>query len=200
MWILKDIFLVVWMVIMTLLLFANVIGVGFDIQQMRENIAVWNLTWFEFLSLALSISFFVVVSKLIWKINRYEKAKPVLHNKKSLFDAMAGVKMAVGKVIGNIPELKRKRQGNTVFPPGRWEELDGIDNQFNIAYESLQKQIFTAGSVFESILKALDLCLQNAIALDPSAIGQLEGLITEARDKIDEISQPILDKEGSPTE
>ncbi len=199
MWILKDIFLVVWLVIMALLLITNAIGIGFDIQQIRENIAVGSLTWFEFLSLVLGISFVVVVSKLIWKINKYEKAKSVLHNKNSLFDAMAGVKMAVGKVIGNIPDLKRKRQGNTVFFPGRWEELDRIDNQFNIACESLQKQIFSAGSVFEPILKALDLCLQNAIELDLSAIGRLEGLITETRDKIDEISQPNLDKEDSRT-
>ena len=184
---------------MALFLLINAIGIGFNIQQIRENITVLGITWTELISLALGISFFVVVFKLIRIINKYEKAKSVLHNTNSLFDAMAGVKMAVGKVIGNIPDLKRKRQGTTIFFPGRGEELDRIDNQFNIACESLQKQIFTAGSVFEPILKELDLCLQNSIALDPSAIGQLEGLITKTRDKIEEISQPILDKKGSQT-
>jgi len=78
MWIFKDILLVVGLVIMASIFVVNTIGTAFDIQQIRHEIAYWGLSWFELLSLIFMVAFGIVVIRLIWRRNKYEKAKPSL--------------------------------------------------------------------------------------------------------------------------
>jgi len=78
MWLLKDIVVVVGLLIMALLSVIGGVGIGFNIQQIRENIAFWGLTWFECLAVVLTLAFWVVVVKLIFRLRRFEKAKPLL--------------------------------------------------------------------------------------------------------------------------
>lgn len=72
-WLFKDIVVVVGLVIMASIVVVSAIGFGLDIQQIRENIAIWGLTWFEFSFLVLGVAFWVVVIKLIKRLNKFEK-------------------------------------------------------------------------------------------------------------------------------
>lgn len=74
MWILKDVVLVVGGVIMTSVSIVGFIGLGFNIREIHNNIGALNLTWFEFGFILLVISFWVVIIKLIIKINKLRKA------------------------------------------------------------------------------------------------------------------------------
>jgi len=78
MWVFKDIILMVGCVIMTAIAIIGIIGLGFDIREIHNNIGSWNLTWFEFGFIVLAISFWVIVIKLILRLNRFEIAKPSL--------------------------------------------------------------------------------------------------------------------------
>jgi hypothetical protein len=81
MWILKDILIVVGLVIMAIISVVNTIGTVFDIQQIRNEIVYWGLSWFELLSFAFMVAFLIVVIRLILRLNKYEKAKPFLNTR-----------------------------------------------------------------------------------------------------------------------
>ena len=84
MWIFKDIILVVGCVIMTVVSIIGLIGIGFDIDQIHNSIGNWGLTWFELIFIMLVISFWIVVVRLIRRLNKYEKAKPILPSRQEL--------------------------------------------------------------------------------------------------------------------
>lgn len=63
---------------MAIILVVNTIGIAFNIQQIRHEIAYWGLSWFELLSLIFTVAFGIVVIRLISRQNKYEKAKPSL--------------------------------------------------------------------------------------------------------------------------
>ena len=154
MWILKDIFLMVWLVIMSLLFIVNTIGVGFDIQQIRENIAVWGLTWFELLSVALAISFLVVVFKLIWKLSKYEKAKPkIIHlqNREALIKAIVDVKEKAIAVAWSADRywFKKEHNGDTT---SEIYERQAEWNSYEVARKNLEIQRLIAGQTYKGML------------------------------------------------
>lgn len=66
----------VGLVVMAIIFVVNTIGTAFDIQQIRHEIAYWGLSWFELLSFIFMVAFIIVVSRLISRLNKYEKAKP----------------------------------------------------------------------------------------------------------------------------
>lgn len=74
MWLFKDIIVVVGLVIMAIIFVINTFGKAFDIQQINENIVYWGLTWSELLFFILVFAFWMVVIKLILRINKYRKA------------------------------------------------------------------------------------------------------------------------------
>lgn len=73
MWILKDIITVIGLVIIAVIAIINAIGLGFHIKDLREQAVLWGLNWFEILSCILTLSFIVVVCRLMKRLNRYEK-------------------------------------------------------------------------------------------------------------------------------
>lgn len=134
------------------------------------------------------------------QIKRLTETKQVsLSNRENLFGAMAEVKLASIEVSGNIEDLRKKQNPYIIFAPGRWQHLDRIQSRFHHACEDLLKEVFAAGNTFETVLRPLKLCVENADKLDSLAISQLEQILTETRNKIDEPSQTIPAKEGSKT-
>lgn len=104
MWLLKDIVIVVGLVVMAILLVIGAIGVGFNIQQIRDNIAIWGLTWFEVIAGILAVAFWVVVLKLIWRLNKFEQKKP-------LFSAYPVSFPIGGWRVGKLKDLSAPRKG-----------------------------------------------------------------------------------------
>jgi len=166
----------------------------------RPAVVVWDFLYAH----PVFIIVIVFASITLWGYleQRHKSRAPIpIPNRDALFRAIAEVKIAALEVDENIQDLRRQEQGNVIFlNPERWGQLDRIRGRFKYACESLQREIFAAGSVVEPILKPLDLCMQSAIMFDSLAIGQLIELATETRNKIDELSQPIPYKGGSQTE
>ena len=79
MWFFKDIIVVVGLVVMAILFVMGVVGVAFDIQEIRNNIAFWGITWFEAVAGIFAIAFWVVVIKLVIRLNRFERGRPKLN-------------------------------------------------------------------------------------------------------------------------
>ena len=56
----------------------NAIGTAFTVQALRDDTALFGLTWSEILWFIFAIACWYIVIKLILKLNRYEKARPSL--------------------------------------------------------------------------------------------------------------------------
>jgi len=78
MWLLKDIVLVVGYVIMTVISIIGFIGLGFNIKEIHNNIGIWNLTWLELGFIILVIAFWVVTTRLIIRLGRFERKRPII--------------------------------------------------------------------------------------------------------------------------
>jgi len=64
--------------------------------------------------------------------------------------------MATIEVAENIENLKLKKTGNVIFQDaGMWDKLDRIQQRFDYACESLERETYAAGTVLEPILKPL---------------------------------------------
>lgn len=98
MWWLKDIVLVVGLVVMAILLVIGAVGVAFNIQQIRDNIAIWGLTWFEVIAGIFAVAFCVVVLKLMRRLNKFERAKPLLSTSLLSFP-IGGYRIGTMKVL-----------------------------------------------------------------------------------------------------
>lgn len=76
MWIFQDIISAVLLIIMAIVFVIGIFGVAFDIQQIRESVALWGLTWFEILAIIFALAFWVVVIRLLRRIHQFEKTRP----------------------------------------------------------------------------------------------------------------------------
>jgi len=102
-------------IVMTLISIIGLIGLGFDIREIHNSIGKWGLTWFELIFVLLIISFWIVVIKLILKINQYERNRPKLDVK---------WKSQVGREISLIV----KNNGRIATP------FEAVISSFNIIY------------------------------------------------------------------
>jgi hypothetical protein len=73
MWIFKDVVTAAGLVIMALIFVTGAIGLGFNVQGIRNTAILWGLNLFELISCIFTFSFFVVVFRLIKRLNQYEK-------------------------------------------------------------------------------------------------------------------------------
>lgn len=56
----------------------GLIGLGFNIQEIRASAPLWGLTWLEICFVVVVIAFCWVVIKLIRRLNKFEQEKPLL--------------------------------------------------------------------------------------------------------------------------
>ncbi len=84
--------------------------------------------------------------------------------------------------------------------------IDKTQRRYEIALESLEKEIFVAGSDYESLLKPLLLFIQSAAILNASPTENMKTILTfqshleeaakQIRNKIDELNRQASHKEG----
>uniref|UniRef100_A0A6M3LTU7 Uncharacterized protein n=1 Tax=viral metagenome TaxID=1070528 RepID=A0A6M3LTU7_9ZZZZ len=88
---------------MTIISIIGLFGLGFDIQQINDNIKVWNLTWLELGFIIFVISFWIVVIKLILRLHKYE-SKALLLSVKPKTQVGREISLIVHNK-GNIPAI-----------------------------------------------------------------------------------------------
>ncbi len=121
------------------------------------------------------------------------KPKPIpIPNHDTLFKAIAEARMATIEVAENIENLKLKKKGNFIFQDANmWDRLDRIQRRFGQACESLERETFVAGTVFEPILKPLLAYMRGAAELDSSTVSdykiELEEMVMITRNRIEEL-------------
>ena len=77
-WLFKQIVIVVGLVMMAVCTLLGLIGRVFDVKEIIETRVIWELTWYDIAFVVLAVSFWLVVIKLIMRLNKYEKLKPRL--------------------------------------------------------------------------------------------------------------------------
>ncbi len=143
MWFLKDIVLVVGCVVMTTLTIAGFIGVGLDVREIHSEISRWPLTWFELGFIIIGISFISVVVRLIYRLNKYERTKPILKNRQGLFTAIHNLQEGARDVIfkndvwnskrfNALPDAKEAKEYATASGV-YWETEKKLDTEAAIA-------------------------------------------------------------------
>jgi hypothetical protein len=137
------------------------------------------------------------------------KPKP-LSNRGDLLRAITEARIATIEFVEVVNDLKEWVKSN----PNRVnvEAMDTINNarqRQNKAYEAMEKEILVAGSDYEPILKPLYLFMQSSAILNASPTenkgtlltykSKLEKVITETRNKIDELNPQVSHKESPQT-
>lgn len=137
------------------------------------------------------------------------KPKP-LTNRGDLLRAIAEARIATIQFIESVENLKKwaKLHPNLVNVEVM-TTIDKAQQKQNKAYEAMEKEILVAGSDYEPILKPLYLFMQSSAILNASPTENkgtlltyksiLEKVITETRNKIDELNPQVSHKEGSQT-
>lgn len=64
---------------MALAFVIGLVGICFDIEQMRDKAILWGLSWVEICFVILGVSFWIVVIRLLRRLNRFESGKPLLN-------------------------------------------------------------------------------------------------------------------------
>ncbi|MBI2849603.1 MAG: hypothetical protein HYX80_01000 [Chloroflexi bacterium] len=123
-----------------------------------------------------------------------------LANKDTLLRTIAEAKLAAVDEAENIENIKLKKTGNVVFPDAdTWDKLGRIQQRFDWACESFEREAFATNSVFEPILKPLLTHIRYATEVSPPTVidykTKLEEMVAITRNKIEELTQPIPDKE-----
>ena len=196
MWILKDILIMLGLVIMAMIFVVNTIGTAFDIQQIRHEIVYWGLSWFELLSFIFTAAFLVVVIRLISRLNKYERAKPILPNRQELFTAIHHLSDTARETIWRNDAMRNQRDIGVDYS----QELTDYGTAYTRYWEAekqLDLQTAVAGQPFTKSLTAF----KNTIKMQvfsrelpniPSYSQTLEKLgeiVRELEAEIDAISQ-----------
>lgn len=127
------------------------------------------------------------------------KPKPVfLANRDRLLITIAEARLATVDEADNIENVKLRIIGNTIFQDAEmWDKLARIKQRFDWACESLEREAFAAGSVFEPIIQPLIVYMRSAAESNSSTINpyksKLEEMVTITRNKIEELSQQVSD-------
>jgi hypothetical protein len=135
------------------------------------------------------------------------KPKP-LTNRGDLLRTIAEVRIATIQFVESIENLKKwaKLHPNLVNVEVM-TTIDKAQHRQKNAYETMEKEILVAGSDYEPILKPLYLFMQSSAILNESPTenkgtlltykSKLEKVITETRNKIDELNPQVSHKGDS---
>lgn len=193
MWILKDIVFVVGLVIMAIIFVVNAIGIAFNIQQIRHEIVYWGVSWFELLSLIFMVAFWVVVIRLILRLNKYEKAK-LLSNKDDLIRALQKVAQSSCEVfivkerIANSQKVSPNLVNTELST-----ELDNAESSLHEKNKDLDAELAVAGQKYRECIS--DVTNFISAQLSPSVKGVLNNrdYQEKLRLKMNETIQRIQD-------
>lgn len=137
---LRDIILVVGLVVMAIILVINAIGLVLNVQQIRDNIVFWGISWPVLIFAVFALAFCVVVGKLIYRLNKFERMRPkILVNPKNV----SGIEIAL--VVHN--------KGNV---PATFEAIMTCTAIFDVYMQPQIPQLVKASMVWETSGNALD--------------------------------------------
>jgi hypothetical protein len=126
----------------------------------------------------------------------------ILTNRDELLRTIAEARIATIEFVESVENLKEHdKQSPNLINTDICAAVDKAQQRQKSALETMEKEILVAGSDYESILKPLYLFMQSSAILNASPTTnqgtiltykyKLEEIITQTRNKIDELSQPV---------
>lgn len=162
---------------------------------------------------------FIIVNVLVFNRVRIERDKAKaelsrqselipLSNRDELLRVITEARIATVEFIEGISRLKNSEELHpNLVSVEAMNAIEKIQHRQKKAYEAMEKEILVAGSDYEPILKPLYLFMQSSAILNASPTTRqstiltyklkLEEMITQARNKITELSKPTSRSENS---